>query len=264
MRLLLRLSAGKGAHVSLNSNYALSSAIYNLLKFGSPEFSNFLHETGFVSNDKVYKLFTFSINYESTELFNGALRLKSPYAFLNISSPRVDDFIKNFVIGTFAKQNIEIYSEFIKTIFKIEQAELIPPPTYSKEMYFKLASPLVLSTHKTGNGHSQQYYFRYDDDINLINLGLEKNLMNKYEAITGSKYLGDGIKITWDDEYIKNAVSKGKRLSKKVSILKEFDNPIDIVGIFCPFNIAGDIELIKVGYECGFGEKNSMGFGMVI
>ena len=25
----------------------------------------------------------------------------------------------------------------------------------------------------------------------------------------------------------------------------------------------GDTELLKLGYEAGFGEKNSMGFGMV-
>ncbi|MEI6848119.1 MAG: CRISPR-associated endoribonuclease Cas6 [Chlorobiaceae bacterium] len=30
-----------------------------------------------------------------------------------------------------------------------------------------------------------------------------------------------------------------------------------------PFRIEAPSELIEVGYECGFGEKNSQGFGMV-
>jgi CRISPR/Cas system endoribonuclease Cas6 (RAMP superfamily) len=30
-----------------------------------------------------------------------------------------------------------------------------------------------------------------------------------------------------------------------------------------PFVVRGSVELIALGYEAGFGEKNSMGFGMV-
>ena len=36
--------------------------------------------------------------------------------------------------------------------------------------------------------------------------------------------------------------------------------------IFCylaPFEVEGDPALIRNGYECGFGEGNSKGFGMV-
>jgi CRISPR-associated endoribonuclease Cas6 len=29
-----------------------------------------------------------------------------------------------------------------------------------------------------------------------------------------------------------------------------------------PFTLKGDTELMKIGYEAGYGEKNSMGFGM--
>lgn len=40
------------------------------------------------------------------------------------------------------------------------------------------------------------------------------------------------------------------------------ESPIDVIGLQAPFTITGDQRLIKLGYECGFGEKNSMGFGM--
>ncbi|KAF0151018.1 MAG: putative RAMP superfamily DNA repair protein [Ignavibacteria bacterium] len=264
MRLLLKLISDNSKQVSINSNYALSSAIYKLLKFGSPEFSTFLHETGYLANDKVYKLFTFAINYESTELYNGCLTLKSPKAFLNISSPMIDDFIKNIVIGTFTQQKIEIYSEYIQTKFRIDQAELIPAPTFYESMCFKLASPIVLSTYRMGRLVKEKYYFRYDDDINEINRVFEKNLINKYEAVYNKSYQGKGITLEWNNDYVQHAIQKKKRLSKKVSIMKEINNPIDIIGIFCPFALKGDIELMKIGYECGFGENNSMGFGMVM
>ena len=37
---------------------------------------------------------------------------------------------------------------------------------------------------------------------------------------------------------------------------------IKIRGVVSPFHVIGAPELIHIGYECGFGDKNSMGFGM--
>lgn len=261
MRLLIKLISYNTTEVSLNYNYALSSAIYSLLKFGSPEFSEFLHSQGYVSNNRTYKLFTFAIKFESTQLVNNHLKLISPIAYLYVSSPLVDDFIKNFVIGTFENQKLEIYSEFIKSTFKIHQAELLPSPTFNGKTHFKMISPLVLS--KRSGLLDSAYYFRYDDDINEINRILNQNLANKYFAIFNKPYEGEGVTLSWDLDYAINALKKNKKLSKKVTITKDLSNKIDVIGIFCPFFIQGEPELIKVGYECGFGEKNSMGFGMV-
>jgi CRISPR-associated endoribonuclease Cas6 len=262
MRLKIKLNAKDSDSISLNYNYSLSAAIYKLLKLGSEEFASFLHEIGYKSNKKTYKLFTFALKFESTVLTGNRLQLKSPVAYLYISSPLIEDFIKNFIIGTFEQQTIEIYSGFTKTKFIINQAEITPPPVFHDEMNFTLITPMVLSINKIINGTAVQYYFRYDDDIDEMNRVFKKNLTNKYEAITNSIYNGEGVKFKWDEDYIDKALRKGKRLSKKVSITKDIKNPIDVVGIFCPFNTNGDPELIKVGYECGFGEKNSMGFGM--
>lgn len=263
MRLLLKLTANNSSKISINYNYALSSAIYSLLQFGSPEFSEFLHKIGYKSSNKTYKLFTFTLKFDSVQLSNNYLNLQSPKAFLYITSPLIDDFIKNFVIGTFQKQSVEIYSEFIKTKFNIEQAELIPPPLFVETMNFKMLSPLVLSTQLTNNGEKERYYLRYNDDTQLTNRILNQNLENKYQAINNIPYTGEGVKLEWDHDFAIQSIKKGKRLSKKVTITKDLENPIDVIGIFCPFTIIGDPQLISIGYECGFGEKNSMGFGMV-
>jgi CRISPR-associated endoribonuclease Cas6 len=45
--------------------------------------------------------------------------------------------------------------------------------------------------------------------------------------------------------------------------MKNHEHPIEIIANEIPFTLSGNSELIKVGYECGFGEKNSTGFGMV-
>lgn len=263
MRLLLKLTANNSSKISINYNYALSSSIYSLLQFGSPEFSSFLHQIGYKSDNKTYKLFTFTLKFESTQLINNSLSFKSPKAYLYIASPMIEDFIKNFVIGTFEQKKIELYSDYIKTVFNIDEAELLPSPHFKENMYFKMISPMVLSTYKIIDGDKTQYYFRYDDDINKINSVFNQNLVNKYKAINNREYVGTGVKLSWDIDFALQSFKKGKRVSKKVSINKDINNPIDVIGIFCPFTVTGDPELIKIGYECGFGEKNSMGFGMV-
>jgi CRISPR-associated endoribonuclease Cas6 len=262
MRLKLLLSANNSGKIALNYNYSLSSAIYKLLHFGSPEFSQFLHNIGYNSNDKIYKLFTFSLKFESTRLVSDYLQLNSPLAYLYISSPLIDDFIKNFLVGSFEGKSFELYAEFIKTEFTIKEIELIPEPEFNDRNKFSLMSPLVLSTHAPYNNKNSQYYLRISDDIKIINQIFNNNLINKYSIVTGKDYTGPGVELNWDDEYISEANKKNKRLSKKVSIIKDYDSPIHIVGIFCPFYLTGDIELMKIGYESGFGEKNSMGFGM--
>jgi CRISPR/Cas system endoribonuclease Cas6 (RAMP superfamily) len=60
MRLLLRLDAGKHSGLPLNYHYPLSAAIYRLLRFGSAEFSSFLHDTGCKSGDRTCKFFSYN------------------------------------------------------------------------------------------------------------------------------------------------------------------------------------------------------------
>ncbi len=263
MRLRLTLKATSTNQISPNYNYALSAAIYKLLKFGSAEFSEFLHENGYKTKGKTYKLFSYSLRFEKIRFNNSAIELVSPNVFLFVSSPLVDEFIKNIVIGTLRSKKIEIFTNRIKTEFSIEQAELLPEIDYLQNMKFKMLSPMVLSTPKTFNGKQAQYYFRYDDNIEMINKVLNNNLINKYKLIYNKDYNGGTVKLSWDNVYIKRQINKNKRISKKISITKDMNNIIDVIGIQTPFTLEGNPELIKVGYQCGFGEKNSMGFGMV-
>ena|GEM_PF-6212384 len=40
------------------------------------------------------------------------------------------------------------------------------------------------------------------------------------------------------------------------------DTDGDDKAILAPFTARGPVELLQIGYEAGFGEKGSMGFGM--
>jgi CRISPR-associated endoribonuclease Cas6 len=258
LRLKLSLIADNNSVLSPNYNYQLAAAIYNLLRFGSPEFSKFLHDIGFRQNGRTYKLFCFALKFEQIGIREGLINMISPKANLYISSPLIDDFVKNFIIGTFEEQKINIYSNYRYTEFKITQMELMPTVFISEETKFLLHSPMVLSTVKlNSNGKTTQYYLRPDDkkEINRI---ITSNLLNKYKLIYGKEFTTDELELDWDQQYL----SKHERVTKKITINESDKNAVDVIGIQAPFTLKGNAELIKVGYECGFGEKNSMGFGM--
>lgn len=256
VRLKIKLYAKDNRIIPYNYQYQFSSALYLLLKFGSKEFSDFLHNQGYKLNGKPYKLFSFAVQFEQFTSQKDCIKLLSPYLYLYVSSPIVDEFIKNFVIGTFERTFFYFSSGGNEIKFLINNMELLPQPEFEAESKFKLLSPLVLSTLREHNGKLSTYYLR-PEDKDEINRILTNNLSNKYELVNNKKLDGK-VELEWDENYLK----KHQRITKKITINEHGKNPIDVVGLIAPFKLKGDKELIKIGYECGFGEKNSMGFGM--
>ncbi len=265
MRLKLTLQCvSKPAVIPINYNYQFSAAIYLLLKFGSPEFSEFLHDNGYNIDNKNFKLFTFAVKMRKYEIlennkFEGNhFSLLSPLIDLYISSPLVETFIKNFVIGTFEKQKVHIIHKQYVTRFIIKQVELIPDPEFTNEMHFNLLNPMVLSTMVLRNGHLTPYYLRITDPG--IEENLKTNLLRKYKLIYNKEIDIDEFHLDFDKNYIEK---RNGVVSKLITIAEGTKNESKIKGIMCDFKIKTNPELIKVGYECGFGGKNSMGFGFV-
>lgn len=261
MRLKINLNYLGGEPLPINYNYFLSSALYNLLDFGKPEFAAFLHNKGYNLNGRSYKLFTFSLLFEKYSIADNKINLLSPKAYIYVSSPIIDEFLKGLVIGAFRMKEMRLMIQQEEFIFEIEQMEEVPPPTFTAEMNFKLLSPLVLSTYETDPTKNQQYYLRFSDDLNIINRVFNNNLKNKYKIIHQKEYTGEDLSFKWDNNYINRMLSKKKRIVKKIPIYSK-GRPIYIIANNAPFKLSGSPELIELGYETSYGEKNSMGFGM--
>lgn len=262
MRLKFKLKSHKTEFITPDYYYPLSAAIYKKLNFGSAEFSKFLHEEGYKLNGKRYKLFTFSLQFEKFKFLNGSIKLLSPDAYLYISSPLINDFIRNIILGSFINQKIEIHGGGTTSAFYIEQAEEISEPEFSGRENFIMMSPLALSTKRSEKDRTRIHYFRYNDDLREINRVFNKNLTNKYFLLKNEEYSGPGINLTWDEDYINRILRRNKFPSKKIAVKKAGIPPVEIKAIQTPFTLEGDPELMKIGYQTGFGEKNSMGFGM--
>lgn len=83
--------------------------------------------------------------------------------------------------------------------------------------------------------------------------GIETNLVKKYLQFNGFMENNFQVKIYSEMNNVKRkriAINKGSKTTYHRAYT------MDIV-------LEGDIELINFAYECGLGEKNSMGFGMI-
>lgn len=261
MRVKLTLKPAKRTCIiPINYQYQLSSAIYSILSSASPEYSQWLHEIGYTApNGKPLKLFVFSkLFVPRVKIYDGALIVRnySP-CLLQIQSPMLQDFVQNFVVGLFSAQSIVIASRYGKETFYIQQVETLPEPDFSEEMKFKCLSPIVASTMRD-NG--EEHYFRPNEPE--LGEAIRKNLISKFETIHRHPPKDDNLNFELDEQYIERRGGV-KRISKLIHIKEGTSEETRIKAFECPFYLKGSIELIKTAYECGIGQKNSMGFGMV-
>jgi CRISPR-associated endoribonuclease Cas6 len=249
MRIKLKLSfIGADRTLPLNSNYFQTALIYHIINSSSSEYSAFLHDQGYVfEGRKPFKFFTYSQFLVPKKRIEGENLIGlSREIYWQISSP-IAEFVQHLILGLFEHSEVNL----CEARLRIEAAEEIPPPAFAPEMKFSLLSPMVVSTVR--ENETTAYYIR-PEESEAFSEGVRKNLIAKYQTLFGKSPENDALRLTFDRDYVNKRNGKISRLIR----IKE----TQIKGVMAPFSVRGSKELIWLGYECGFGEKNSMGFGM--
>jgi CRISPR-associated endoribonuclease Cas6 len=237
----------RGATLPLNYHHALASFIYATLASGSFEFASQLHDVGYKTNGRSFKLFTFSrLQTTKARREDDKLVLEHPEVSLQITSP-VGEFIEHLIGGFSGNPELEIAN----AKFHLAHAELLPPPVFQERMSFRALSPITESIR--GEREHPTFLSLKDEWSEVI----RANLLRKHEVLYGHPPDDNRLTWLWDQEYIARVEQKGKRLS----VLREIHG-IKIRGWLAPFKVEGSTALIELGYEAGFGARNSMGFGM--
>lgn len=239
--------------IPLNYAYAITALIYKIIGNASAEYAARLHDEGYEAERRHFKLFTFSrIETIRKRILGDKMLLEDPKIFLTISSP-VTEFIEHFVSGLF---QTEIFS-IAGAQFRLLEAETLPQPEFTNRMTFQALSPITESIRDEQNRTS---YLSTEHDWSEV---MQRNLLRKYFALHGRSPSNETLKWEWDKEFIDELTRRGRRASAMIKIPKAgLERPIDVRGWLAPFTVEGSIELIKLGYETGFGARNSMGFGM--
>jgi len=249
------LPISRKAALPINYNYFLTSLIYKFIGNSSRDYSAFLHDEGYRLGEskKGFKLFTFStLRGGKYRADHGEIVFQSGHVRWEISSP-VNDFIQHLIEGAFAKgREIIIGQEEVEVRFLIESIETLPRPEFKGTMRFTCLSPITVSQSVSTPAGMKCHYLRPWEDG--FSEAIRNNLAKKYRLVNGNEIGDSDFRIKIDTEYMNKRSGK---ITKKISF-----KGTDIIGFMAPFDVIGSPELIEIGYEAGFGEKGSMGFGM--
>jgi CRISPR-associated endoribonuclease Cas6 len=248
MRIKITFDIGMGVFLPINYNYLLASIIYRFLDLSNPEYAHFLHEDGYGSGDKKFKLFTFSqLMAQKREIRDNCIHFRSSLTWF-VSSPQ-EEFLGSFAASLLDQRVIHINDISLQ----VKDVDIPRTPRFQERMYFRCLSPITMSTKREYNGQVAMHYL-LPDETEFSDL-VKQNLIRKYETIYRQKPCDDSFVMEFDADYI------SKRNGRITRLIRYKD--VDIRGVLCPFHAFGSQELMFIGYECGFGDKNSAGFGMV-
>jgi CRISPR-associated endoribonuclease Cas6 len=234
--------------IPLNYNQLLAACIYWTLSASSTDYAEHLHQDGYAFQGKHFKLFTFSQLLAERRQINGdRLTIQSPTVRWLVSSP-VDEFVMHFATGVLERGIVRVGS----VDFRVRDIRALPPPAFTPTMRFTCLSPISVSTHTDVAGLNPLQYCRMEDNFYEK---VAENLRHKYALLTGQDDGQMNLAMAFDPTYI------AKRQSRIHKIVRYKDTKI--FAYLAPFTVQGDVELIRVGYECGFGDGNSKGLGMV-
>jgi len=265
MRLKLTLrSAEPLTYLPLNYQYPIAAKIYHILSESSPEYSAFLHDNGYIGPDgKLRKLFTFSrLHIQPKYGRHGDMLILRPYHRLTlyISSPMIEDFVQNLVIGLFQDQAIEIANRKAKGAFRVEQVETCVPPDFTSPMRFKVLSPIVVTKASRDEEKKTPHYYRPHEDE--LSEAIRRSLIKKYETAYGHPPADSSLRFEPDWDYIHRKGGPEKTMTL-VQLLEGTKEQTNVKGFLVPFTLIGSTELMKIAWEAGMGDKCSMGFGCV-
>ncbi|MTI94082.1 MAG: CRISPR-associated endoribonuclease Cas6 [Firmicutes bacterium] len=237
MRLKLCFNCETGVTLPFNYNDALVAAVNSALqKSGLSRARN-----------QSQHMYTFSQLYFSAyNICESGITNSGDCVEWFLSSPRIyflEHLLKGFQqLGAVSVGPVDLY---------LHDVEVLADPEFTEQMEFSCMSPITVVT-RPGLQQVKARYGRINDTG--FTDALRRDLVQKYYLIYDSLPTGDDLRITFNKRYIAN--------KKRVSRLIDFQGQ-RIFGYMVPFVVEGNPELIKVGYQVGFGSNNHYGFGMV-
>ncbi len=258
-RLLLNVNSNgsRKTQIPINYQYELSSWIYQTINQSDGEFSKWLHNTGHTRQNRKFKLFTFSQLVPVKYAVEGdRLTLLSEQVALTVSF-YLPKAVEHFITGLFRKQKFQLGDRVSSVDFGVSQVEKLSDVDFNNEMTYRAISPVIISANDAENSRHARYLSPVEEKFSELMAG---NLVNKYVALAENGL----TEVRNIDEYINGAIRmelKGQPRQKLVKIKAGTTEQVFLKGYLFEFRFTAPVELMRIGYYGGFGEKNSLGFG---
>ncbi len=255
MRLKVTLRVDEPTAVAFDHQHYLMALIYNLLDHSDADYAQFLHDKGYTHRDepgRAFKMFHFSgLRTRARRLQGGVIVFMPGRAEWFIGSP-VPLFLQNLAGALTQAARIRVG----ESRFHVAAIETIAAPEFQEgRAQFSCLSPIVAAVRRPEEEGGGTYYLRPKTDRNAFEAAIRTNLIRKHRVLYGMDPHDDTLRLLFDARYLERDAHQGTR---KVCV-----NGIDVIGAFCPLEIECAPPLLRLLWDCGVGEKNSSGFGMV-
>ena len=260
MQFQLRLfSRTPSATIPFNYQYLLTGALYRLLGNADAQYAQFLHEHGYRTDRKTFRLFTFSdLRMHAYEVRprEGCFVLTSPVVDWTLSF-YVDQAAEAFVQGLFQNQHLTLANRQHRADLTVERVEMLPVTLSdnadtSGRVVLRTLSPVVVA-EKDETG-MDQYQHPADDAFGPL---LLRNLIDKYRSVhpNAPPDIDLTYRLLTNPGQVRSrliAIKEGTREETKVRGYYKFD-----------FALTGPFAVLEVGVLAGVGRYNAEGFGCV-
>lgn len=229
VRLKISFSSKNPQVIPTNNSYYIASMIYRRIEKADPEMSLFLHRP------YTFKFFTFSrLMAKERKIYGEYMEMKNPYFYFSSLNEKIaKDLMNGFI------ENPEMKIKNGK--FILSEIKIIKEREINEKETFVTLSPISITTVK--NRRIIDLYPTHEKFYE----NLKMNLIKKYKKFYGKEPENKEIRIE---------IIKAK--AKRIKIKNTYHRCMEMI-----FRAEGSRELLEVGYQAGFGERNSMGFGMV-
>lgn len=243
--------------IPFNYPYLVTGWLYRLLASADATYATFLHERGYRTERKTFKLFTFSdlrMSRYEVRPAEGCFELLSPEVNLTLSF-YIDQAAEAFVVGLFQAQECVLTNRRHQAELVVNRVQslALPEPSGNK-LRLRTASPLVVA-QKDASG-MDQYLPPTDARFGPLLLG---NLVDKYRSVHPTASVPDASAMNY------RLVSKPDRVRSRLLTIKE-GSPQEtrVRGYYgFEFELSGPWDVLEVGVLAGLGRYNAEGFGCV-
>lgn len=250
MRIKITMQAtGRDLALPLD-NHPFAALIYNLIGAADYGTAAYLHEEGvqaFPEDRKQFKPFVFSrLQQVGKRVHSGRQWLAAGPVEWQIGSP-IDELMLMIIGALNANPMLFIGDRQGGAQLRVEAIRILPPPQFSSRMRFKTLSPIFAAlTETAADGSLLKHHMRPEDSRYAECIA--NNLREKFLALTGEQATEDSLRFSF----------VGPPKSQLVQYAGTDHKCCEGV-----IEVAGSARLMQLGWECGFGEANSKGFGMV-
>jgi len=242
-------------HIIQDYQYFVAMWIENLLSLKKESIANTIQKFCLSKPMIKNKLYTFTnIDFGKTIVNYNIIQLTQQTGEFVFSTLQ-NDMIEKIFLEQFENQILSLPGKNATVEFKVTSIQKLSQPDFSNDMNFTTVAPMTLNyKDHTTNIYNEYMYPKGERFNDLFFLNLQ-------EKTTMLMNLDNDFK-----EIDKNKLKKFSLLSatKSKSVILKSNNvkPLNVKGYDFSFNIKGPIEFLKAGYYLGFGENNSLGFGM--